>query len=175
MSGMFLVVALVASGFLGLQLLMMIFGADMDFDSDMDVDASDGGGFMSIRSLTAFFGGFGWAGLAAKQSDWSNGAAIGIGVGVGLGFFVVAGFLFMQVRKLDSSGNEDIATTLGQTGTVYLTVPPSRSAKGKVQVRASRRLSIVSALTDAEQPIAANTQVRVIELIDSTTVLVERG
>ncbi|MFV2038707.1 MAG: hypothetical protein ACC660_00520, partial [Acidimicrobiales bacterium] len=103
MTTMFLVIAIVASAFLGIQLVMLMFGADMDFDSDMDVDASDGGGFMSVRSLTAFFGGFGWAGLAAQQAGWSGVASLTLALGVGLGMFVIVGFLFMQARKLTSS------------------------------------------------------------------------
>ncbi len=175
MTTMFLVIALVASAFLGIQLLMLMFGADMDFDSDMDVDASDGGGFLSVRSLTAFFGGFGWAGLAAMQAGWSGTAAILTGVGVGTIFFVIAGFLFMEARKLTSSGNVDYTSAVGTLGNVYLTVPPNRSGAGKVEVHASGRMSIVAALTDDEAELGANTRVRIVESLDPATVLVERA
>lgn len=175
MSVFFLVIALVASGFLAVQILMMIFGFDMDFDSDIDVDAGDGGGFLSVRSLTAFFGGFGWAGLAARQAGWGGTESILLGVGVGVGFFVIAGFLFVQARKLTSSGNVDYGTSLGATGSVYLKIPAGRTGRGKVEVNASGRVSIVGALTDDETDIASNTRIRIIEVIDSSTVLVERA
>ncbi|MEM7286847.1 MAG: hypothetical protein AAF480_10890 [Actinomycetota bacterium] len=175
MSLFFLVIALVASGFLAIQILMMIFGFDMEFDSDIDVDASDGGGFLSIRSLTAFFGGFGWAGLAARQADWGATSSILLGIGVGFGFFFIAGFLFVQARKLASSGNVDYSSTIGATGSVYLTVPANRSGQGKVEVTASGRVSVVNALTDDEADIASSSRVRVTGVIDPTTVLVERA
>lgn len=171
----FLVIALVASAFLAIQILMMIFGVDMDFDSDIDADASDGGGFLSIRSLTAFFGGFGWSGLAARQAGWSGVSSILIGSAVGAAFFLIAGFLFLQARKLTSSGNIDYGTTVGEIGSVYLTVPPNRSGAGKVEVNASGRVSIVSALTDDEADINARTRIRILEVIDQSTVLVERA
>lgn len=169
----FLIIALVASAFLGLQLLLLMFGADMDFDSDMDVDASDGGGFLSIRSLTAFFGGFGWAGLAARQAGWSGGASIAIGIVVGAGMFLIVGFLFVQARKLTSSGNLDYASSVGSTGTVYVTIPGNRSGSGKVELTISGRVTVISALTDREEPIPAKRRVEVLDLIDATTVLVE--
>lgn len=175
MSLFFLVIALIASGFLAIQILMMIFGFDMDFDSDIDVDATDGGGFLSVRSLTAFFGGFGWAGLAARQADWSGPASIALGVAVGLGFFLIAGFLFVQARKLTSSGNVDYRTTVGTAGSVYLQVPENRSGRGKVEVTASGRLSIIGAVTDDEAAIAANTRIKIVDVLDSSTVLVERA
>ncbi len=173
MTAMFLVIALVASAFLAVQILLLIFGVDMEFDSDTDVDAGDGGGFMSIRSLTAFFGGFGWAGLAARQADWSGVASIGIGIAVGLGMFVVVGFLFLQARKLTSAGNVDYQSAVGSVGTVYLTVPASRAGTGKVELAISGRVSVISAQTDAEHDLRAGARARVVDLIDSSTVRVE--
>lgn len=175
MSLFFLVIALVASAFLAVQILMMMFGVDMDFDSDIDADAGDGGGFLSIRSLTAFFGGFGWAGLAAQQAGWSDVASILVGVGVGVAFFLVAGFLFVQAKKLTSSGNVDYKTTVGSTGSVYLTIPASRESSGKIEVTASGRVSIVNAITDDGSEIAANSRIRITEVLDNSTVLVERA
>ncbi|MGI9623487.1 MAG: hypothetical protein ACR2PK_11670 [Acidimicrobiales bacterium] len=175
MSAFFLIIALVASAFLVVQILMMMFGVEMDFDSDIDVDAGDGGGFLSVRSLTAFFGGFGWAGLAAQQAGWSNAASILVGLAVGLGFFLVAGFLFLQAKKLTSSGNVDYKSTVGSTGSVYLSIPANRSGPGKIEVTASGRISVVSALTDDGEEIPSKTRIRIMEVVDETTVLVERA
>ena len=173
MSLFFLVIALVASGFLGIQILMMIFGFDMDFDADVDADAGDLDGFLSIRSLTAFFGGFGWGGLVGMQNGWVAGVSIAFGTAIGGAFFVIAGLLFLQARKLSSSGNVDYATSVGTTGTVYVAIPSGRSGNGKIEINASGRISIVNALSDAENVLPPKTQVRVTEVIDLTTVLVE--
>ena len=175
MTGLFLIIAIVASAFLGIQILLMMFGGDMDFDSDMDVDASDGGGFLSIRSLTAFFGGFGWAGLAAKQAGWSDGAAILTGVAVGVGMFVVVGFLFVQARKLGSDGNLDYSTSVGSVGSVYVPVPANRAGPGKVELTVSGRITVVSAMTDSTEELTSKTRVRVVEHLGASTVLVERA
>ncbi len=172
MTTMFWVIAIIASAFLGVQILMLMFGADMDFDSDTDIDATDGGGFLSIRSLTAFFGGFGWAGLAGRQAGWSGVPSILVGMAVGAGMFLVIGFLFMQARKLTSSGNADYSTAVGSVGTVYLSIPPNRSSGGKVELTASGRVTVVNAITDSEAAIPSRTRVEISALVDPTTVLV---
>lgn len=172
MTTLFFVIALVASAFLGIQILMLMLGADMEFDSDTDVDATDGGGFLSIRSLTAFFGGFGWAGLAARQAGWSGIASILTGVAVGVGMFLIIGFLFVQARKLTSSGNVDYASTIGSIGTVYIGVAAERKTGGKIETTASRRVSVINAITDAETAIPVRSRVEIIDVIDATTVLV---
>ena len=172
MTTMFFVIAVVASVFLGIQILLLMFGADMEFDSDTDVDATDGGGFLSVRSLTAFFGGFGGAGLAARQAGWSGPASIGLGLGIGVGMFVIIGFLFMQARKLTRSGNLDYESTVGSIGTVYVTVPASRASGGKIEATASGRVSIVSAITESEEPIVTRTRVEILSVVDASTVLV---
>jgi hypothetical protein len=172
MTTMFFVIALVSSAFLGIQILMLMFGADMEFDSDTDVDASDGGGFLSIRSLTAFFGGFGWAGLAGRQAGWNGAASIAIGFAVGVGMFLIIGFLFIQARKLTSSGNVDYASTIGLVGTVYIDVPANRQSGGKIETTASGRVSVINAITDAETHIAVRTRVEIVDVVDATTLLV---
>lgn len=174
MTTTFLIVAVVASAFLGLQLLILMFGGDMEFDSDMDADAGDGGGFMSVRSLTAFFGGFGWAGLAAKQSDWSDAAAIGVGIAAGLAFFFIIGFMFIQARKLTQNATLNYDTAVGQDATVYLAIPPNQGQGGKVEVTISGRLTIVEARSNADEPIPSGTRVRVTESVSGNTVMVER-
>jgi hypothetical protein len=173
MTMFFLVIALVASGFLAIQMLMLIFGVDMDFDADVDVDAGDIDGFLSIRSLTAFFGGFGWAGLAALQAGWSGGAAIVTGLAVGIGFFFLTGLLFIQIRRLETTGNTDLNRIVGEPGTVYLTIPSHRSGSGKVEVVVGGTLSTIDAMTQGESDIPAKARVRVVATIDANTLLVE--
>jgi hypothetical protein len=173
MSMFFLVIALISSAFLGVQLLLLMFGADMDFDADIDVDAGDLGGFLSVRSLTAFFGGFGWGGLAARQAGWGGAASVATGVGVGAAMFVVVGFLFVAARKLTSSGGADYSSAVGSTASVYVRIPPARSGSGKVELTLSGRVSIVNAVTDNESEIPTHMTVRVVGLSSPSTMLVE--
>jgi len=158
---------------LGIQLLLLMFGANMDFDADTDVDASDAGGFLSLRSLTGFFFGLGWSGVAAREAGWSTPLSLLAGVAVGLGMFVVIGLMFQQFRKLTVSRSGDTATAIGATGSVYLTIGAGRTRVGKIEVAVSGRVSIVDAVTDSEAELSSGTRVRVTDQIDAGTLLVE--
>ena len=67
----YFIIACVASVFLIIQILFMVFGGDGDADADGDIDgdgASDGGGDsgvtpFSVKGIVAFFAVGGWTGL----------------------------------------------------------------------------------------------------------------
>ncbi len=170
---MFYVIGIASAVLLGIQLLLLMFGADMDFDADTDVDATDGGGFLSLRSLTGFFFGLGWAGVAAREAGWSTAASLATGVGVGLSMFILIGLMFQQFRRLTVSRSGDTATAVGAVGSVYLTIGPNRTHTGKVEVAVSGRVTIVDAITDREAELRSGSRVRVLAQIDAGTVLVE--
>jgi len=169
----FYLIGIIAGLFLLIQLLLLTFGADLD--ADTDIDAVDGDfGFLSIRSLTAFFFGFGWAGVAAKEAERSTTSSILIGLGVGIALFILVGLLWRQFAKLGESGSIDYGHAIGQTGSVYLAIPGGRERPGKVEVMVQGRLSVVDAYTEAEEEISSKTRVRIVDTIDPSTVLVER-
>lgn len=168
----FYLIGIIAGLFLLIQILLLSFGADLD--GDADVDAADGDfGFLSIRSLTAFFFGFGWAGVAAKEAERSTTTSILIGLGVGLALFVLVGLLWQQFAKLRESGSVEYDHAIGQTGSVYLAIPPKRSRAGKVEVMVQGRLVVIDAYSEADETISSNQRVRIVDVIDPSTVLVE--
>ena len=65
-------IAITTSAVMLFQLVLMFFG--MDGDSDFDVDDIDDhgtGGILSVRTVSAFFVGFGWTGVAAIEAGWT--------------------------------------------------------------------------------------------------------
>ena len=83
-------------------------------------------------------------------------------------------FIYKQLFKLERNGAYHIEDCVGQTVDVYLTIPANRAAMGKVQVSFNGSVQELSALTDSEEPIRSGSKVRVLELIDGGTVLVEK-
>ncbi len=172
----FYLIGIIAGLFLLIQILLLSFGADLDTDADVDVDAVDGDfGFLSIRSLTAFFFGFGWAGVAAKEAERSTTTSILIGLGVGLALFILVGLLWQQFAKLRESGSVEYSHAIGQTGSVYLAIPPRRSRAGKVEVMVQGRLVVIDAYSESDETISSNARVRIVDVIDPSTVLVEKA
>ena len=184
------VVALITSMVFLIQMVLTFIGigdADTDFDlgdgADFggDADFSDGdtldtGGAMqlfTIRNLINFLLGLGWGGVCLYSVIPNTLLLALVSILVGLLFVYIFLIIYKQLRKLERNGAYHIDDCVGQTVDVYLTIPAARSGKGKVQISFSGSVQELAALTDSEEPLRSGSKVRVLKIIDSTTVLVE--
>lgn len=164
-----------------IQMVMLLFGLDghdHDFDSHGVGDGahdghSDFGSLLSVRTVTAFFTGFAWSGIAALDAGFSTPAAIAIASLVGFAFMVGVFFLMRGLYALRASGTLDYQNAIGTVGTVYLNVPAAMASTGQVEVMVQGRLCVVQAFTRAEQPLPNRTRVRVTEVLGPNTLVVE--
>jgi hypothetical protein len=132
-----------------------------------------GGGIFSVKPLTGFLLGFGWAGGIALGSGLGILAATAIAVGAGLSVMGLVVALLRLILGMRSDGTARISDTLHESGTVYVTVPPDRQAGGQVTVHFRGRQETYMALNRSNRPIPSGERVRVVEVLDSQTVLVE--
>ena len=169
---------------------------DLDFDGDIDADfdsnivdlgssAAESSGidaaesasslrFFSIRGIVAFFSLFGWVGVVLSEAGLNTILIFFIATLSGLiGMFVIAS-MFYLISKMQRRGNINIRNAIDQQGQVYLTIPANMTRKGKVNVTIQERYSEISAMTKSENPIKSGTMVRVVDVIDINTILVER-
>lgn len=167
----------IATGLLLLfQTVLLILGLDGHGAMDMDVDGNfehDMGGVLSVRTVTAFFAGFSWTGVATIQAGWSMPLAILASVVVGTTFMAGVFFLMRGLYGLRASGTLDYANAVGAVGTVYLPIPPAMASTGQVEVMIQGRLCVVQAFTRSEQALANRTRVRVTEALGANTLVVE--
>jgi hypothetical protein len=167
-------IAITTSVLMLFQLVLMLIG--MDSDSDFDVDDLDDhgtGGILSLRTVTAFFVGFGWSGVAAIDAGWSLLPTIVVATAVGSAFM---GGVFLLMRTLYSmryTGTLDYHNAIGNVGNVYLRIPAAMAGPGQVEVLVQGRLRVVQAFTRAGRQLGNNERVRVTDLMDETTLLVE--
>lgn len=165
------------AGFFSLILAVLSFiGLEHhDVLDSLDVDGIDqgGGGIFSIKPLTGFFLGFGWAGGIA--SDAGAPLAIALVTAIATGGLLMAAVIvmFRLIYSMRSDGTMRIADAVGATGSVYVTVPARRDPGGQVIVNFDGRQETLAALTGNDSPLAAGTLIRVIEVIDARTLLVE--
>lgn len=156
------------------------FGGDADFGGEADFsdgDTLDTGGAMqlfTIRNFINFLLGLGWAGVCL-YSVIPNTIVLAIAaILVGVLFVYIFLLIYKQLRKLERNGAYRISDCVGQTVDVYLTIPANRTGMGKVQISFSGSVQELSALTDSDSPLRSGSKVRVLEVIDGTTVLVEK-
>lgn len=162
-------IALVASLVLVVQVVLTFFGFD-DFDAD---GADFGSGIVTLRSLTGFFGGFGWTGVLMLESGFSTGVSTLAGVVVGIVLMLSFAYLMKLLYSLRESGNVELEAAIGKTGTVYVSIPPGGASVGQIQIMVQGRLQVVPASTNSAERIPSGGHVRVLDLIDGMTLLVE--
>ena len=160
-----------------LQILLTLVGVghhDADFSGHADHDHDTGMGLLTVRTVTAFFVGFGWAGVIMINKGYSMIAAIAVGAGTGLVFLLATAFLIRNLLRLQSSGgNIDYNNAIGTVGTVYVTIPGAEAGGGQVELNIQGRLMTVGAYTKAASALRPNSKVKVVGLVGGSTLLVE--
>ena len=187
----FYAIAFVSTALLAVQLALNLFGlaghdmatdvsAGPGFDTEVAMDHpelsthSSGLGLISMRTVVAFFVGFGWAGvvfLTANRSVWLATLSAFI---VGVVFMFVVFFLMRSVLRLSESGNIDFRNSVGQTGTVYTTVRGPGKGPGQVQVVVQGRLREMAAVSQDGTELSPGTPIRVTKMISGSIVEVQK-
>ncbi|MGF1657228.1 MAG: NfeD family protein [Verrucomicrobiales bacterium] len=154
-----------------LQTLLSFFGLD---HANVDLGGHDTGlWFLSVRSICAFLGGFGWGTLIVDLQINNLLVAFPIGFLVGTVFMMTVYFLLAFALRLQDQGNLNYQNAVGQTGTVYVSIPPSNEGSGQIEVMFQNRLSTLEAITRGDTKLAPGQKVRVIEVLGSNTLVVE--
>lgn len=165
-------VAIAASTLLVLQLVTMLIGLDHDA-GDLDADHDSGLGIVSIRSVTAFFTGFGWGGVVAVKQGFGLPVAIAVALLTGGALMAVVVAMLRGFASLRYSGTLDYQNAIGHVGNVYVAVPGAMGGPGQIEVTVQGRTTMVQAFTRAAEKLPPRARVRVVEVLDPHTVVVE--
>jgi membrane protein implicated in regulation of membrane protease activity len=130
--------------------------------------------FFTLRNFIAFFTIFGWSGIACINAGLSNVITVLISIISGLVAMFVISLLFYFITKLAESGNSNIRNAVGKTGKVYIPIRANSANSGKIQISFNNSLREVTAITKGSEDIATGVLVRVIDIVDETTVVVEK-
>ncbi len=145
--------------------------------ADHGGDHGDGPGMnlFEVSNLVLFCAAFGWITLSGI---WSGMADISAAI---LGFFVAAvlvvcvAWVWLQLHKLSSSGTMRLRNAVGAIGKVYYPIPPAGEGRGAVIVTVQgqrRELPAITKDVSVTEPIPTGTEIRVIDISDSGTLLV---
>ena len=166
--------AAVGGAILTLQMVLMMFGGDMDADTDVDDMGgdSDGLGFLSVRSMAAFLTFFGLTGLLGLDEGWGGGRTVTVAMGTGTASMLMVAWLMATFARLTSSGNVNPENAVGQNARVYLKIPGEGTGKGKITVSIQGRSKEYEALTKGPE-LATGAEVRVLRQTTPKTFEVE--
>ena len=144
----------------------------VDLPDTLGWDAG-GGGIVSVKPLTGFLLGFGWAGGIASSAGLGLVASVAVALGTGAAVMGLVVALLRLLLGMRSDGTVRIADAVDAPGTVYVGLPPSRQAGGQVTVHFRGRQETYQALNASDRAIPSGERVRVVQVLDGQTVLVE--
>jgi hypothetical protein len=147
------------------------FHAESHGDHDHEGEGNWFSSMLTVRTLVAavtFFGLGGLAGLRQWGPDlWP--VTLAVAVAAGGGALMLVGSLMRWLRQQTASGTVHINRAVGQSGTVYLTIPGQKGGAGKVTVCVQNRTMEYQAVTpDQELPTGA--KVVVVAVVNGDTV-----
>ncbi len=178
MEQIFFWLGIVSTLFLIVQIVLMClssFGGDVDVDGDgdIDVDTDSGVSIFTIKSITAFFAVGSWSGLltcalASDSLQWIAVIVALVSGGIAMAVVVV---LLRAIVKLQCNGLFEIDKIIGHQATVYVSIPPARSGRGKITLNAQGRFVELDAVTDCETKLAVDEVVEIVSTENECTVV----
>lgn len=200
---LFLYAAIIGGGFMLLQFIMLMLGfADDGGDLDLGGDGDLGGGMdldvdgdvgdlgdadhhhshaagwfyemISLRTLSAAATFFGLVGKTATSNGFSDSLALLCATAAGFAAMYGMYWIFKQIYKLETAGNENIRNAVGKVARVYIPIPGNDEGAGKVQFRMQDRLVEYQAVTEEDEKLSTGENVVVVGVVNSDTVCVAR-
>lgn len=169
-------IAVVASVLLVVQIIMLLVSfAGMDSDiSDTfegDIDGDGGLSIFSVKAITAFFSVGGWCGFATATYVDNVWLPVIVSVLTGAVALVGVAFAMKGIMKLQCSGNVVKEKIVGSSATVYISIPPARTGRGKITLTVQGKYSELDAVTDDGERIASDEAVEIVAYEDDFAVV----
>ncbi|MCF3649856.1 hypothetical protein [Synoicihabitans lomoniglobus] len=176
----FYAIGIIALAITSIQLVLSLMGvagdaASFDLDLDLpDADSSSGAGILSSQTLGAFFLGFGWVGAMARSSGLSLLLSVALAIALGVALMFAMFYLIRLLLSLQSKGNLDYATAIGEEATVYVTLPgDDQDGGGQIQLMIQGRTRVASARKASPGVAKPGDRVRITSMLGPTTYNVE--
>ena len=174
-------IAIASSLIFIIETVLTFIGADVEMDMDPDFDIADGGfegdpsmNLYTFRNLVNFLLGMSWTAILLNEQMKSKALLMLIAFAVGAAIVFAVMMMFKGLSKMQQSGNINVfESAVGCSGKVYLTVPGERKGQGKVQININNSVREYDALTDSEDDLKTGTSIKVTEVLDASTLLVE--
>jgi hypothetical protein len=160
-----------------IQMIMTFFGmgdhGDISGDADIDANIQVPFQLFTFRNFVNFFLGFAWTGISFYESIVNKVWLTLLAVGIGLVLVTIVMSILYMLSKAIQSGNIDINNAIGKTATVYFTIPAAGKGIGKIQMSIQQAVREYDAISKTDTIIPTGSIVRVKDIVDSHTLLVE--
>ena len=153
--------------------------------TDIDLSGTDGGDFINpadagamhlftFQGIVTFLCVFSWVGILTYMAVPKIIVAVPVGFICGAAAMFGVAKIIQVAGKLAQSGNIDPKKFLGETGTVYFTIPANGKGQGKVNIALGERYSEFNAITEDNEDIPSGANIRVVDIRTENVLVVEK-
>jgi len=165
--------ALTGSSLFIIQLMLTFIGLG---DQEIDGSSADAGNikWLSRQALTGFLMMFGWTALTChKEFNLTAFPALAISLTMGLVAIFISGSIFRLAKRLQSPGSVfSINDTIGKEGLTYQRIP--LDGIGKISISVNDMTQEVNAISLSHEEIPSFTRIKIINVLDTNTVIIEK-
>lgn len=165
---------------------------DVDFDVSVDGDFSADGNMdlsnhdisnpsdiadfrlLSVQSVIAFLCIFGWSGITAIANGMPEWAALVLAAVLGFAAMLLVAKIIQWSSKLAQNGTFNVKNLLGESGTVYIPIPPKGNGSGKINVSCGERFLEFDAISEYNETLSTGVPVRVVDIVSGSVLVVEK-
>lgn len=165
---------------------------DVDFDVSVDGDFSANGNMdlsnhdisnpsdiadfrlLSVQSVIAFLCIFGWSGITAIANGMPEWAALVLAAVLGFAAMLLVAKIIQWSSKLAQNGTFNVKNLLGESGTVYIPIPPKGNGSGKINVSCGERFLEFDAISEGDETLSTGSPVRVVDIVSGSVLVVEK-
>jgi membrane protein implicated in regulation of membrane protease activity len=158
---------------------MSDIGADVSGDLPADIgNAAHAGHTMSdfglaslftLQGVVTFFTVFGWSSLVMDTAGWPIPLTLFLGLNFGVLAMVGVAKIIHLSAKLAQNGTLDSRKLLGESGTVYITIPAD--GRGKVMIQSDERYVECEAVTEDGKELKSGHDIRVVDIVGGVLVV----
>lgn len=160
-----------------IQTVLTFLGADANDGGDAnfggDFDAETPFQLFSLRNLINFLLGFSWGGISLWNTIDNKTVLVFVALLIGTSFLAFFLIVMRQLAQMQEDNTVRIAHAINKTGSVYITIPESKSGFGKIQISIRGSQREYQAVTKGES-LSSGTAIRVVEILDDNLCLVEK-
>ena len=158
-------------------------GGDVDVDTELDADTSDGvshdggAGFLrafSLRSLATGVAFFGLGGLGAQEFGATEAVALLVAILFGVGAMWLVYRLMKTLSSFNANGSIVAGSEENAEGVVYLKIPAERGGMGKIQIVQQGRTMEYDAFTDDPEDLPTGAPIIVVKALTPSQMLVTK-
>ena len=159
-----------------IQMVLTFIGSDASDGTSADFDGDFDGGdapfqLFSLRNLTNFLLGFGWAGVAFYPMVENKFLLTILAAAVGAGFVLIFFLIIKQLLKLSEDNTFKINDLKNKTGEVYLKIPAQSLGKGKVLISLKGTNHELYAITNSSTDILSGELIKVVDIKDEILIV----